>query len=287
MNLSARVLQESATAGFRRLRNFRAGRLLFIKAYVGQYFDGEHGTVGQEPLNLAFTAIRALVPNLVTRNPKSVVGSEYLMYRYYGSLIALALDFLSKKQELPKTLQRGIVDAMFALGIFKVGLASSNSLVYFGDEGVDPGELYIDTVDFDDFTFDPDARQLKKATFIGEKIRVERDEILESGLYDNGIIERLPSSTNMMPDRQKHVRDLSASQVNRHLTSKLHDYIDLLELWLPGPNVLVTLPFKSSTSGKFLREETFNGPDDGPYAALRGGTPEAHDTIQAIVIRDG
>ena len=268
MNLAARTLQEAATNGFRRLRNFRQTRLMFIRSYVGQYYDQDHGTLGQEPLNLAFTAIRALVPNVVTRNPKNIVGSDYLIYRSYGELLALALDYLSKKQKLPATLQRGLVDAIFTLGIFKVGLMTSNSLVYFGDEGVDPGQLYVDTVDFDDFTFDPDTRQLEKATFLGERIRVERDEILESGEYDNGIIERLPSSIDKELDRHKNVRGLSASQVNRRMTSKLHDYIDLLELWLPGPNVIVTLPYKSSVGGKFLREETFNGPDDGLYTFL-------------------
>ena len=269
MNLAADILQKAAKNGFRRLRNFRAARLLFIKAYVGQYYDQDHGVLGQEPLNLAFTAIRALVPNLVTRNPKNIVGSDYLMYRSYGELLALALDYLSKKQKLPMTLQRGLVDAIFTMGIFKVGLMTSNSLVYFGDEGVDPGQLYVDTVDFDDFTFDPDTRQLKKATFIGERIRVERDEILESGLYDNDLIKKLPSSIEKELDRQKSVRNLSAGQYNQRLTNKLHDYIDLLELWLPGPNVIVTLPYKSSVGGKFLREETFNGPEEGPYVFLK------------------
>ena len=268
MNLAADILQRSAKNGFRRLRNFRAARLLFIKAYVGQYYDQDHGVLGQEPLNLAFTAIRALIPNLVARNPKNVVGSDYLMYRSYGELIALALDYMSKKLTLPVILQRGLVDAIFTMGIFKVGLMTSKSLVYFGDEGVDPGQLYVDTVDFDDFTFDPDTRQLKKAAFLGERIRVERDEILESGLYDNGIIEKLPSSVDRALDRERNVRNLSAGQLNRRMTDKLHDYIDLLEMWLPGPDVLVTLPYKGATHGKFAREETFNGPEEGPYTFL-------------------
>ena len=268
MNLAAQTLQKAAEAGFKRLRNFRAARLMFIKAYCGQYYNRDFGTLGQEPLNLAFTAIRALVPNLVTRNPKNIVGSDYLMYRSYGKLMALALDYLSKKQNLPEILQQGLVDAIFTMGIFKVGLMTSDSLVYFGDEGVDPGQLLIDTVDFDNFTFDPDAKKIEKASFIGEKIRVDRDEILESGLYDNGVIEKLPSSTDGELDQSKGVHSLSDSRSNLRTTNKLHDYIDLLELWLPGPDVIVTLPFKSSTNGKFIREETFNGPDDGPYVKL-------------------
>lgn len=268
MNYAARTLQEAAKNGFRRLRNFRAARLMFIKAYTGPHYGRSHGLVGTEPLNLAFTAIRALVPNIITRNPKNVVGSDYLIYRPYGELMALALDYVSKKQKLPATLQRGLVDSIFTWGIFKVSLVTSDSLVYFGEEGVDPGQLLIDTVDFDNFTFDPITRRFDTAPFLGERIRVDREEILESDLYDNAIIERLPSSADMEFGRREGVRNLSAGQYNQRLTEKLHDSIDLLELWLRGPNVLVTLPYVSSTGGKFLREETFNGPSDGPYVEL-------------------
>lgn len=268
MNMSADTMQKSALNGFRRLRLFRAARLLFIKAYTGQYYNRDFGTLGAEPLNMAFTAIRALIPNIISRNPKSVIGSDYLMYRQYGELLSMGVDYTSKKQKLSKTLQRALVDAVFTLGILKVSLVDSGSLVYFGDEGVDPGAIDIDTVDFDNFTFDPLTRRLDKAAFLGEKIRVERDSLLMSGLYDNAIIERLPSSLEVELDYQKNVRNLSDSQVNRRLMDKLHDYVDLMELWLPGPQVLVTLPYKSSCHGKFLREEDYYGPSDGPYAFL-------------------
>ncbi len=281
MNYAARVLQESAKMGFRRLENFRRARLLFIKAYVGQYYDQDHGSFGQEPLNMAFTAIRALVPNLVTRNPQTVVGTHYKIYRDYAELLALGLDFMSKQLKLPAIFQQGLVDAIFTLGIFKVSLVNTDSLVFFGDEGIDPGKLTVDTVDFDNFTFDPVARKLspKSVGFLGEKIRVDRDEVLASGLYDNAIVEKLPSSATSELGSGKGVYSLSASKMNKHTSDKLHDSIDLLELWLPGPNVLVTLPYMSSTGGKFLREETYNGPEDGPYTFLRLTPPVPDNPI--------
>ena len=281
MNMSADVLQRSALNGFRRLRKFRSARFMFIKAYTGQYYNQDHGTLGREPLNMAFTAVRALVPNIISRNPKSKIGSDYLMYRQYGELLGMGVDYTAKKQKLARTLQRGLVDAIFTLGIFKVSLVDSGSLVYFGDEGVDPGAINIDTVDFDNFTFDPLTRRLEEAAFIGEKIRVERDSLLMSGLYDNGIIEKLPSSLDVELNRQRNVRNLSDSQINRRMMDRLHDYIDLLELWLPGPNVLVTLPYKSSVNGKFLREENYYGPGDGPYAFLTL-TPPVPDNPLAV-----
>ena len=270
MDMAAQTLRKSALAGFKRFRNFRAARHLFIRAYAGQYYNQSHGVVGQEPLNMAFTAIRALVPNIVTRNPEVVVSSDYLMYREYADLLALSLNYMSKKIKLPDILQRGLVDAIFTLGIFKVGLGTTDSLVYFGEEGVDPGQLYVDTVDFDNFTCDPMAKQFKSAAFIGERIRVERNEIMDSGLYDNSIIEKLPPSADAhyQTQDQKLTRHLSHDWTARSAQDKLHDSIDLLELWIPGANVLVTLPYKNSGGERFLREEDYFGPDDGPYSFL-------------------
>lgn len=269
MDYAAKVLRQSAVQGFKRLKNFRANRLRFIEAYVGSFYDKDSGVLGSEPLNMAFNAVRVLVPNLVSRNPKMVIDTDYLMYRQYGELLALALDYLSKKLKLPKILQRGIVDAIFTMGIFKVGLSTSNSLVYFGEEAVDPGQLYVETVDLDDFTFDPSTKYLdKRAGFLGERMRVERDLMLASGLFDNALVEKLPSSMDVLIKQSKAVRELSAKQLQPSQLAKLHDFVDLMELWLPDPEVLVTVPFDGPELNMFLREETFNGPDDGPYAFL-------------------
>lgn len=269
MNYSATILQEAARNGFRRLERFKKVRRMFIEAYAGQYYNKDHGTLGMEPLNMAFTAVRALVPNIVTRNPRAVVTTKYLMYRDYADLLGLGLDDLSEDIGLPLTLQLGLIDAIFTMGIFKTGWVSSDSLALFGEEWVDPGQLMVDTVDFDNFTFDPITKQLRKAPFLGEKMRVERESVMASGLYDNAIIEKLPSSADMAMHRGIDVRELSSdADMNRRQLSRLHDSIDLLELWLRGPSVLVTLPYISSTGGKFLREETYVGPIEGPYSFL-------------------
>jgi hypothetical protein len=278
MDYSPQVLRKSAEDGFKRLRNFRAARLLFIRAFCGQYYDREYGLVGSEPLNYAFNAVRALVPSLVARHPKATVETEYLIYRQYAELLALALNQLSKKIALPTILQRGLVDAFFTMGIFKIGLSTSDSLVYFGESPVDPGQLFVENVSLDNFTFDPTAKTLEPAGtgFIGERIRVERRLLMDSGVYDNAVIERLPSILDNEPGLQKEVRNLSSSNTAVQQVAKLHDYIDLLELWLPAANAIVTLPYKGSEPQAYLREEDYYGPNTGPYVFL-SLTPDVPD----------
>jgi len=268
MDLSAKSLREAANKGFARLRNFTKARKLFIKAYAGQYYNGTHGTYGDEPLNMAFMAVRALVPNIISDGPASVIETKYLAYREYAKVLSLGIEDVFKDVNIVNTLQKGLVDAIFTMGIFKVYLASTNTVAVFGEDMVDPGKLAIKTVSLDDFTFDPLATDLDEATFVGEKIRAERDVLLQSGLYDNDVVSKLPSS-KIGTYGDEGARTLSGKIGATGDKNGLHDYVDILELWMPGSNTLVTLPAEDTGRPRFLRTTDYYGPVEGPYAYLR------------------
>ena len=70
-------------------------------------------------------------------------------------------------------------------------------MITFDDETqIDPGQLYTDFVEFDNFVFDPNLRgQIQKAQWMGDKSRVKRSYLMDTGLYDNELIEKLPSAS--------------------------------------------------------------------------------------------
>jgi len=76
--ITPQKLQEAVEQGFKRLENFRRSRLMFLRDYTGQYFDQDHGNIGDEPLNLAFNAISVIIPNLVMTFPKYNVKSDFV-----------------------------------------------------------------------------------------------------------------------------------------------------------------------------------------------------------------
>ncbi len=113
-------------------------------------------------MNLIFSAISTLVPNLVVNFPKTVVTSKFLMYRGYAELLGLGLDYLAKEIDLRSELRRWIVDSLFCMGVMKTGICTSQDLISFGDnEHVDAGQPYAQVVDFDDFILDPAARRIE------------------------------------------------------------------------------------------------------------------------------
>jgi hypothetical protein len=245
--------------------------MLFMQAFLGQYYDKSHGKVGQQPMNLVFHAMRTLLPQIVMSNPEYKLNSQFTQHQDYGDLLALGLNFNAKQLKLKDTFRLWMVDSILGgIGTLKTGLASTGSVITFDDEtGIDPGQVYTDFVDFDNFVFDPNLRgPISKAQWMGDRSRVKRSYMLDSGLYDNALVEKMPRA-----DRKDGTSELS----RQNLVSSSHkwnDEVEIVELWVPGANTIVTVPAPvgSTNSGpvydKFLREDEAYSPHDGPYTHL-------------------
>ena len=79
--VTIKKVYEAVRLGEKRLQNFRAARLMFIKQYAGPYYDKPKAEIGSMPISLIYNAISILVPNLVTNFPKTLVKSEFMNYR--------------------------------------------------------------------------------------------------------------------------------------------------------------------------------------------------------------
>jgi len=284
-SLTAQQLQESVALSQKRVQNFRKARTMFIRQFVGQYYDAQAGTIGTEPLNLIFNAIRVLVPNIVFNFPKHVVTTPFLAQREYGNMLGLALSQQDKQLKIRDLYRRAIVDALFTMGISKTGIADSGSAIYFDeDDQIDPGTVYTELVDFDNFLFDPAARRLEDALYLGDRMCVPRQGLLESGLYDNALIEKLPRAYS--PERgEKRVESLSMRSVSPEETGALEDMVEIAELWVPRAQALVTVPAcEGYSADDYLRVTDFNGPNSGPYSFLRFTPPVPNNPLPVALV---
>lgn len=260
-------LQNAAHACEKRQRNFVAARIMFVRQFVGQYYDQSHGNIGTEPLNLIFNAIRILLPNLVMNHPKHNVSSEYVSYRDYAEMLGLALDFNGKQINLRDVYRRWIVDAIFALGILKTGICDSGTAIHFDDQTIiDPGQIYTETVDFENLVYDPHLRgPLHDSSFLGDKSRAPRQNLLDSGLYRNEFIERLPCCTSN--GGMKSVTEISRGLVRDE--TYLQEEVEITELWVPNAQAITTIPGSQHVVfDDYLRVSDYEGPDNGPYTFL-------------------
>jgi len=273
VELGPSKLQRLVHRGSARLENFRKARLMFLRAYVGPYYDASHGSVGDESINMVFNAIRVLIPNMVMTFPKHRVESRFLASKEYADLLGMTLAQHDREINTAEVYRRVIVDALFMLGIMKTGLADSGS-VYALDEydQVPVGTVYTDAVDFDNFIVDPDSNDFmfEDAAFMGDKIVVSRSMLLDSGLYNSELVDRLPSLDGLKNDPQAH----KLSKQNIQSKERLLDEVEIAEIWIPEANIVVTVPgHKDVTFDDYLRVDDYYGPDTGPYTLLSFSPP--------------
>lgn len=270
--VSPKKLQQAVNRGFDRLANFRGARMHFLNEYTGAYYDKTTGTVGDNALNMIFNAVRVLLPTMVMNFPKHVIETPYLQSKQYANLLGLALDQHDMKIKIRDTYRAAIVDAIFTLGILKTGLCASDSILAMDDleAHIDPGTVYTEKVDFDNFVVDPNSREhmFRDAAFMGDRITVPRHVLLESGLYNNDLIERLPqcSANN---DRDKRAASLSMKNIHIEDNADFEDDVEIVELWVPSANAVVTVPgSKDVVLDEYLRIDDYYGVKEGPYTLL-------------------
>lgn len=269
--ISPKAFQEAVSRGFKRNERARRLRLHLIKQYVGQYYDATSGKKGEEPLNLIYNAIRVLVPNLVFNYPEYKVTSDFLAYREYGELMGLALSQEARRLKLREVYRACVVDAMFMMGIIKTGISDSGSAFSFEeDDLIDPGTVYSERVSFSNYVWDPSARSIDEGLFQGDRIIVPRASLLDSGLYNEDLVQKLPPAYSDGANSSQHRPEkLSAGGVDLEEAGRLEDLVEVVELWVPRANVIITVPGDSEIRfNDYLRVADYNGPSTGPYTRL-------------------
>jgi len=274
MKTTPNNLAKATKISFAKFQHFRKNRGKFMQQMVGRFYSAGRSSVSEEgkasPLNLMYNAVTTLVPNLVYNDPRSKVRTTTLAFRDYGDTLELALNHLTQKIKLRNTLRLAIYDAIFMAGFVKTGLATSGEVAVIDGVDLALGQPYAERVDPDDMILDPMARAWDEQSFMGSRVRVDIDQLEQSGLYDMDAIRKLRSryEQNAKGEAEKLTGTRSESDYD-----ELATYVDLVELYIPGEQRIVTLPFTADGyADAFLREVEYDGPDSGPYHML-GFTP--------------
>ncbi len=267
-HVSPNKVQHVVKRGFERMSVYRRARAMFVREYVGQYYSEHYGMTGDRPINLIFSAIRAMVPAIVSKNPINQVTTAHLAFKDYAEMQSMGLDTIQRRIKLKAILRAWVVSAMFSMGIVKTGIAAGGNGVLIDNQLIDPGEIYVSLVDLDDFVIDPLCKSLSESSFFGDRTSVPRQFLLDYDLYDHDLVKKLPSST-MTRGGEKATAELS-TQFNGVFDMKdLQDMVNVVELWVPGANALVTIPDpREITFEKYIGITDYYGPSTGPYSFL-------------------
>lgn len=254
----------------RKLQTFRERRLGMIRQFVGgAWSDG--GAPDRVPVNFLEMALNIYRRQVAARAPRVMVRSKDGDNISFADDLEIALNIAIEDMKFDETMRRWVLEAMFGMGVLKVGLAPSDQREIMGFTH-DPGQPFADVVDFEDFVFDITAKRWDQVQFCGNRYALPLEAVQDLKMFPK-------------KDLSKYERRTTNEQGDQKISNMVDDggsygeesYMDLVELWdiwLPYEGVVAT--FQTDPNGGLedrepLRVVDWDGPEGGPYHLLSFG----------------
>lgn len=257
-------LAKSIKFGDKRMDAFRKNRLKHLRQFAGTWY-GHDTPEKAEPLNLVFSVVRAMLPNLVIE-PRTMVSARHPRFRAFAELLALAINRVIKEIRFGDTVCRAIVDSFFGPGVLYTGLAAGAGREVADQQGYlhDPDEPFSEHIDIADYIPDPYATKRESYSFESHRFRAPFEWAMDTRLFRRDLLESLGRAGQ---DRQREARS-HAEQLSTPQGPEDENWVEQIELvsaWLPDYDLIVTLPSQLDDTRGVLSEAEWIGPDTGPY----------------------
>ena len=243
----------------RQMATPRKERVVAVRQYVGSHYaDG--GTEKHVPVNLLELAVTIYVRHLAARAPRVMVSSSADELKPFARNMELALNQIPGEIGLEKTLRRAVIEALFGIGVVKVGISSGGERY----EGKELGESFVDLVQLDDYFCDMSAKSRETIAFEGNDywLSLEEARDLAGGALEGEHFKLFPDEHTVTGDQgEDRAEGISGSEG----ADIYGDRVWLRDVWLPREQKIVTYGVKSK---KKLREVAWDGPECGPYHVL-------------------
>jgi hypothetical protein len=280
-----RKLSKACFIASQRMESARKARVRFLMQYAGRFFghkkDGSDEDRKASPVNMIWEGITTYVPNLVFSDPAVKVRTQNLLYRPYSDKLELATNHAIRDQlKLGRTLRKVVTDSLVLAGYLKTGIYDAGQSITIAGEQQKLGTIYADRVDPDDMIIDPMARDWDEMCLVGNRYRVPRDTITQLG-FPESLVKQMTSRYDSQA-RNTDAASISDGKDIPGMYREVMEFVDLMDIFLPGDGVLITLPWTpdGSWTDNYLNVVEYDGPESGPYHQL--GYQFAGDSVLPI-----
>ena len=268
-------LMKAIELSTRALRPFRRKREKLVRDYVGSHY-GDGGPNREVIMNLMYQTAETYAQSLAANRPRTLVTAHKPELTWFAHHFQLALNSLIKEIHLEEVLRQSVLDAFFAVGIVKVYNADAGLVELEGeDEWVDPGKPFAENISLDDFVYDVQATSGRKIKFALNKYRMSYDKMREDIAFDSKITKELQPTSKFSDwdgeDTNTGVKNMLRPEGD---PDEYEPMIDLMDVWLPKENKIVTWPVHNGE--KPLRVMEWQGPERGPFHLLSFGDVPDH-----------
>lgn len=259
-------LRESITWSEKKLHPFRERYYDAVRVFAGNRY-GSNTDLDKTPMNLMHLAVEIWLRQLAAQTPRALVLTRMPELKTGAFELEVATDYLLKTINFGDALSECVRMAIFQMGIMKVGLTTP----YMADHNWTSaaGQPYADPVLFEDWVHDMTARRKEEWAWCGNRYRLPYDLVMDNPDFDKKVLRNLKPReegdyTEGLSQQQERTSKLSSSP---DATSVDYlEQVELIDLWIPGDNLFVTMPAQEGLQPLLVKE--WEGPQHGPYHIL-------------------
>lgn len=221
-----------------------------VKQFVGSHYS-KNGSAKTVPTNMLEMATTIYLRLLAAHEPKCIVTTEDFALKPFAADLELVVNQLPGEIGLLNTLRRAVMEAMFSMGIVKIGVADTNPNPRIGDEP------FVSVVQMDDYFVDMSARSWEEIQYEGNEYWMTVEEA-------NKMFGKNLTADQYFGDSIDGVEQANRVGVNETL-DPVHEKVLLRDVYLTKTNEMVTYAAYSQIE---LRRVPWDGPEGTPYVKL-------------------
>ena len=234
----------------------RKKRIESIESYVGFHYS-ERGSNRVMPVNMLKVGVDIYVRQLAARAPRVMITTKYDKLKVTAADFELALNQIPNEIQLGGTLRRFVMEALFSIGVLKIGLASVGEVL-----GHSYGEPFVDNVTLDDYFCDMSAKSRELIQYEGNDYWLDYEEVMDSDWGNKGKSGlKSDEYTVIGPAGERRAEGIT----NQSSPQVFKDRVWLRDVWLPSEKLLLTYGVRH---GELLNVVEWEGPERGPYQTL-------------------
>ena len=250
-------LTESIDWSIRQLAKPREERIESIRQFVGSHYAAG-GSEKNVPVNFLKLAVDIYVRQLAARAPRVLISTKFPELKSTAANLQLAVNQIPEEIGLTRTLRGLVTEALFSIGIVKVGLHTIGEAL-----GIPYGQPFADLVTLDDYFCDMSARRMDLIQYCGNDYWVPFEKFMDSGFVKEDLRGALAPDDHTTIGDQGQLR--ADGITTDEVASEFEKRIRLRDVWIPQDNVMLTYAISSK---KLLQEIDWEGPERGPYLHL-------------------
>lgn len=231
----------------------RKNRMDAIRQYVGSHYS-DGGADKRVPTNFIELAVSIYTRQLAAQSPRVLVSTKNDSLKPQAINAQIALNQIPDEIDLGGTLRKAVKEALFSIGIVKVGICGTGVEIL----GHEYGELFVDIVSIDDYFLDMSAKSVGGIQFEGNDYWIQVDKARK--LYGNKI---QPDSYTVVGDRGEERAESVSADAGGETT--FNDRTWMRDVWLIDEQKIVTYGVKSNDIYGIV---DWDGPEKGPYHKL-------------------